>query len=212
MPISFLVLLYIGKEIMNKFYVYFWLRENGTPYYIGKGSGNRGFISKQHSVHKPVNDHRILLQHYESEEDAFNAEKFFINYYGRFDNGTGILYNHTDGGEGPSGMICSEHTKALKRGKSPWNKGKVQPQEVKDKISKTKILQNINKSNPFLGRKHSEYSRHKISESKKIKECKRGHDFTKNDNIYIHPDGKKECKVCRDIRNTIRKIQRSNKI
>jgi hypothetical protein len=105
------------------FYTYLWLREDGTPYYVGKGKGDRAFISDGHNIHRPKTSDRIIVQDFESEEDAFEAEKFLISYYGRTDLGTGCLRNLTDGGEGTSGYKHSEE--GLKRlcGKTPWNKG-----------------------------------------------------------------------------------------
>jgi hypothetical protein len=50
----------------------------------------------------PKDRPRILIQEFPSEEDAFEAEKFLIAYYGRIDLGTGCLRNLTDGGEGTS--------------------------------------------------------------------------------------------------------------
>lgn len=87
---------------MSDFYTYLWLRESGTPYYAGKGTGRRAFSSSAHGVHRPVDRVRILIQEFPSEEDAFEAEKFLIAYYGRIDLGTGCLRNLTDGGEGTS--------------------------------------------------------------------------------------------------------------
>ena len=79
------------------FYTYMWLREEGTPYYVGKGKDNR-------AIRKgcPPLD-QILIQPHPSEQDAFAAEMFLIAYYGRKDTGTGILRNRTDGGDGTSG-------------------------------------------------------------------------------------------------------------
>ena len=87
---------------MSGFYTYLWLRESGTPYYAGKGTGRRAFSSSAHGVHRPVDRVRILIQEFPSEEDAFEAEKFLIAYYGQIDLGTGCLRNLTDGGEGTS--------------------------------------------------------------------------------------------------------------
>jgi hypothetical protein len=84
------------------FYTYLWLRGDGTPYYVGKGSGKRAFTSGAHGVHRPKDTGRIILQEHSSEEDAFCAEIFLIAYYGRKDTGVGCLRNRTDGGEGLS--------------------------------------------------------------------------------------------------------------
>jgi hypothetical protein len=90
------------------FYTYFWLRENGTPYYVGKGSGNRAYHNDQYrSVKRPKHDSRVLVQHWGSEQEAFSMEKFWISLFGRKDIETGILRNRTDGGDGPSGAVRS---------------------------------------------------------------------------------------------------------
>jgi hypothetical protein len=77
------------------FYTYLWLRENGTPYYVGKGTGRRAIRKGS-----PKDLDRILIQEFPSEEDAFAAEIFLIDYYGRRDLGTGCLRNLTAGGDG----------------------------------------------------------------------------------------------------------------
>ena len=55
---------------------------------------------KIHFLHKNI-----------SEEESFEWERYWIKYFGRRDNGTGQLTNHTDGGEGTSGHPA-------------WNRGK----------------------------------------------------------------------------------------
>jgi hypothetical protein len=83
------------------YYTYLWLRENGTPYYVGKGKGNRAY-SRDHR-HKVPPKERIVIYPAESESDAFETEIALIWYYGRKDLGLGCLCNLTDGGEGTSG-------------------------------------------------------------------------------------------------------------
>ncbi len=90
------------------FYTYIWLREDGTPYYVGKGTGYRAYQNKGHIVNKPEDKARILIQEFPDEPSTFAAEKFLISYYGRKDIGTGCLRNRTDGGEGSSGTVITE--------------------------------------------------------------------------------------------------------
>ena len=88
---------------MNNFYTYAYLREDGTPYYIGKGSGNRAYLQLNHKVKTPDKSRVLVLKDNLKEEDANKHEKYIISVLGRKDLGTGILRNLTDGGEGVSG-------------------------------------------------------------------------------------------------------------
>jgi hypothetical protein len=96
----------------NRFYTYAYLREDRTPYYIGKGKGNRAFIKNRKGAKSPKDITRIIfLKQNITEEEAFKHEKYMIAVFGRKDLGTGILYNRTDGGEGSSGAIRTEKWK-----------------------------------------------------------------------------------------------------
>jgi hypothetical protein len=92
---------------VKDFYTYLWLREDGTPYYVGKGTGYRW--SKKHRVGLAPPKERIIIYPAESENDAFETEIALIWYYGRKDLGLGCLRNISDGGEGgPSGSTRPE--------------------------------------------------------------------------------------------------------
>ncbi len=116
-------------------YTYLWLREDGTPYYVGKGTGSRGFYSSAHFVNCPPDEARIVIQEWDSEQEAFDAERLLIACYGRKDLGTGCLRNRTDGGENPPKMFGNKH----RVGKTPHNKGKITPAEVRLKLSKSHL-------------------------------------------------------------------------
>lgn len=99
---------------MNSFYVYSYLRVDGSPYYIGKGKGYRAFHkSKDHYIKPPKDESRIqFIAKNLTEQEALNFEVLLIIKIGRKDLGTGPLRNRTNGGEGISGYKHSEETKA----------------------------------------------------------------------------------------------------
>jgi hypothetical protein len=125
---------------MNKYYVYQYIREDGTPYYIGKGCGFRAYTKRPY---KPNDKSRIeIIKDNLSENEAFNLEIELIRKYGRQDLGTGILKNKTDGGEGGTKSLetrikLSESAK----GRIPWNKGlnKSDPRVLKNAESRAKV-------------------------------------------------------------------------
>lgn len=124
---------------MNKFYTYAYLREDGTPYYVGKGTGRRINSTSYRKFPPPPEDRRIFLKQNLTQEEAFKHEIYMISVLGRKDTGTGILRNHTDGGEGGGPM-----------------KGRKHSSETKEKMRQTK-----------LGKKHTLQERKNMSEAHK---------------------------------------------
>lgn len=145
------------------FYVYAYLRKSDlSPYYIGKGKGNRAWAI-DHNVVVPKDKNRVvILESNLTEIGALALERRMIRWYGRKDLGTGILRNQTDGGDGSAGMI-------------PWNKNKKIGSYLSDKGRKK--VSEANKGIPknhgdkvsaaLKGKPKSEEHRKKLSESLK---------------------------------------------
>ena len=123
---------------MSEYYTYAYLREDNTPYYIGKGKGKR-IYSTWRTIKPPKDKSRIIyLKQNLTEKEAFKHEIYMIGVFGRKDLGTGILHNMTDGGEGASGWVPSEETrKRIGAANKKSLKGKKIPEEVKQKQSNT---------------------------------------------------------------------------
>ena len=118
----------------NRFYTYAYLREDRTPYYIGKGQGKRIYQINGKPCNKPPKNRIIFLKTNLTEKDAFRHEVYMISLFGRKDLGTGILHNRSGGGRGTSGY---NHTEKTKRKISESNKNP--SEETKRKMSEARI-------------------------------------------------------------------------
>lgn len=82
------------------YYVYLYLREDRTPYYVGKGIGRRCYNPhiRGGGNFTPPKDRIIIVKKFEDEEESYCFEKWLISFYGRKSDG-GILINITEGGK-----------------------------------------------------------------------------------------------------------------
>ena len=161
-----------------KYYTYAYLREDRTPYYIGKGQGNRAYEKHHKGISVPKDKSRvILLKQNLTEEEAFRHEIYMIVVLGRKDLGTGILHNRTNGGEGVSGYTHNEETRKkiseMIKGENNPNYGKEMSKEHKQKISEAHIGKTLSDehklklSEALKGKSRSEESKRKQSEARK---------------------------------------------
>ncbi len=173
--------MYIYQSTLE-YYVYAYLREDGTPYYIGKGKGDRAWKShKNRGIYKPNRKRITICESNLTEIGALALERRLIRWYGRKNNNTGILRNKTDGGDGTSGVVRSQETikrmSEAQRGKktsehtkkilSKMRKGVSKSEEHKRKISAS------NKGiKPWNGNPISEETRLKMSLAHKGKKRK----------------------------------------
>lgn len=131
--------IYSRSNPPNGFYVYAYIRttkseisEAGTPYYIGKGYKKRAWSKGKSEIKPPTDNHYIvILESGLSNIGALAIERRMIKWYGKIIDGTGILRNKQDGGDG---------TAPGTNNRTPWNKGKKATektiQKQKDAVTK----------------------------------------------------------------------------
>jgi uncharacterized protein len=100
------------------FYVYVLHKPDGTPFYVGKGIGDRVLhheaearntkrLTHKLNVIRSIHRHQKSVLYYldsffEQESDAHERERDLVRSIGRHDLKKGPLTNQTDGGEGTS--------------------------------------------------------------------------------------------------------------
>ncbi len=169
------------------YYTYAYLREDGTPYYIGKGKGQRAYRPYRRKVPMPLDPSRILiLKDGLTEEEAFKHERYMIHVLGLKSKGDGLLRNFTEGGEGPSGLVHSDETRrkmslaatgkpksrAHRENIAAARRGKPRSEETKQKLREANLGK---KASPetiaklkesHTGKKHSKETKEKIRQAR----------------------------------------------
>ena len=148
---------------MNKYYTYAFLREDGTPYYVGKGSGHRCYKNTGRAIKGPKDKSRIIkLKQNLTEEQAFTHEVYMIAILPN-------LRNICPGGfqpPSPKGRKHSEETKRKIRESNKKTKSKGVSEETRKKMS---------------------VSAKKRAQSKKGKEALRSNGF-KTSSLYVRDE------------------------
>ena len=168
-------------------YEYGDYRFDYEPFYVGKGKGRRckEHLSKSKLKEKSYKNNKIKAILNENLEPiiikvkidllecvSFKYEIELIKLIGRVDLDTGPLTNHTDGGDGNSGMVVSEETKNKRSGKNHYNYGKHLSDETKKKKSESMIKFRAEhpewqsgENSPMFGTQQSEETKKKRSEA-----------------------------------------------
>jgi hypothetical protein len=185
------------------YYVYAYLRDDDTFYYIGKGKDRRAWIKGKGEVHPPVNKLLIkIIAHKLWENEAYNLEEKLILYYGRKDLGTGILRNKSDGGEG----IKKPYNKVA------WNKGLTKDDPRVEKNAKNisdsmkgykrtqshqeKLNQSYKNRKPsFKGKFHSEETKNAIRLSLSLKKKRKNYERNASHESSIYYNWQETCQI-----------------
>ena len=167
-----------GMNTRTDFYVYVMFREDGTPFYVGKGRGSRITEHEREATRTEMKERRhniirrmiaggievpkVKLHEGLTETVAFEYERALIAAIGRADLGRGSLANKTDGGDGASGRKLSDETLAKLRGRkrSPETRARLSAALLGHKHSSetlAKILQSR------IGFRHTPEARAKMS-------------------------------------------------
>lgn len=143
----------------KNFYVYLYVREDQTPYYVGKGNHIRAWVKHQRKNKtelRPSNISRIrIIAHNLTEYEAFLLEKKLVDSFG-FKHQDGILVNLKGGGSGGASLsnvlrenlkLSHNHEDTVERHKS------ASISQWSDPLSREKLMIGILSDKSILARK-----------------------------------------------------------
>ena len=154
------------------YYTYAYLREDGTPYYIGRGKEGRAYAT--HKIPRPPKERILFLKQELTYSESVDHEKYMIFVLGRKDLGTGILRNLTDGGEGVENLAPQTRRRISEKRKGQVNRSGPHTSEAREKMSRAhtgKVLSEEHKQNiakAMEGRRLSDATRQKLKEKRAI--------------------------------------------
>jgi group I intron endonuclease len=191
--------LYIGqaKDINDRWKTHIWKLNNNRHY-------NRYLQNAWNKYGESCFKFTIIRECDESELNVL--EIYYIDEYKSFCKENG--YNLTYGGEGTSGHTLSEETK-IRIGS--FHKGKEISQKQRDSLRE----QFTGEGNPFYGKEHSEETKRKISEARKVNGNSKGGKNIKAKKVicdYITYDCAGDCADFYNIKSsTLRSWLRGNR-
>ena len=168
----------------KRFYVYAWYKEEDNQiFYIGKGTGKRKDVmtGRNNYFINTVNKYSCLNKIIEdnlSESEAYEREKFYIKYYWSIGR---AQCNITEGGLGASsGLNNPVHRRCKKELHEHLRKARQKQKDNPNYKNPFSYMKFYKEDNHFYGKKHTEESKKRISESRKGK----GGRFGKDNPMY----------------------------
>jgi len=166
-------MLFTRKNPPRGYYVYLYLRLDGTPYYVGKGKGKRAWVNHRvfnkktkmwTGIHTPSDPNKIIIFMDDlTELWSLGWERKLISWFGRKDIETGILRNKTGGGDGSGEDSHETRKKKARPGKLNGMFGKTHSDKTKIKLATSCI-------DRFKGKSYEElYGKEKSDELKQIR-------------------------------------------
>jgi molecular chaperone DnaK (HSP70) len=149
------------KLRVEMYYVYLWVRENRTPYYVGKGKKYRAYVKhtwRKRWISPPPKDRIVIVKYFDNEEESYLFEEWLISVYKRKSEG-GILINRSIGGRKRNSRVRTEsefkkrQKKTVKKyqqsnkGKETYKKWVVENKERVKEIKKKYYDENREKLN-----------------------------------------------------------------
>ena len=161
------------KLRVEMYYVYLWVREDRTPYYVGKGKEYRAYVKHTWGnrwISPPPKDRIVIVKYFDNEEESYLFEEWLISVYKRKSEG-GILINRSIGGRKRASLIRSQTEKQKLRKESV----KKYQQSEKGKETYKKWVEENKERVKEIKKKYENNNKQKINEkrrnSKVKKEC-----------------------------------------